>query len=71
VGHKVPIETRAGTASFDPDTATGLLEGHVQIEVGGRIFTTERALMMQAMRAFKMDEVEVLQKVSSEAIPAR
>jgi lipopolysaccharide assembly outer membrane protein LptD (OstA) len=49
------------------------LEGSVQIEVDGRIFTTEHALMSEKafQNAFLMDEVEVLQKVSGETTSAR
>jgi beta-lactamase regulating signal transducer with metallopeptidase domain len=52
-------------------TARGpaVLEGNVQIEVDGRIFKTERAVM--SLRGFRMDTVEVLPKGSSEATAAR
>jgi bla regulator protein BlaR1 len=64
----------AATATMDvsaprPARRPTLLEGNVQIEVDGRIFTTERAFM--SMRGFKMDTVDVLQKASGEATPAR
>jgi beta-lactamase regulating signal transducer with metallopeptidase domain len=46
-----------------------LLEGHVQIEVDGRIFTTERAFM--SLKGFRMDTAEVLQKASGGASPVQ
>jgi hypothetical protein len=50
-----------------PRTSRGpaLLEGNVQIEVDGRIFTTERAVM--SLRGFKMDTAEVLRNASTDA----
>jgi bla regulator protein blaR1 len=58
----------AATADVpEPRTSRGpaLLEGNVQIEVDGRIFTTERAVM--SLRGFKMDTAEVLRNASSDA----
>jgi beta-lactamase regulating signal transducer with metallopeptidase domain len=61
--------TSAGISAQKPARRPALLEGNVQIEVDGRIFTTERAFM--SLKGFKMDTVDVLQKTSGEAASTR
>jgi beta-lactamase regulating signal transducer with metallopeptidase domain len=46
-----------------------LFEGDVQIEVGNCVFITQRALKTPG--EFRMDEVEAVQKLSSQAIPGQ
>jgi len=68
-------DTPSGDAPVSDQTHKSmLLEGHVQIEVDGRIFTTERAIMSRAnlsAPSFKMDTLEVITKSSSDPIPNR
>ena len=75
VHHDGHVQVGAKTISFlgGPFKGDVKLEGNVKIEVDGRIFTTEHAFISETplQKAFLMDEVEVPQEVTSEAIPAQ
>jgi beta-lactamase regulating signal transducer with metallopeptidase domain len=72
-GDRVTIDDKPrGDAPVNDRASNGaLLEGNVQIQVDGRIFTTERAVWSASAGAIKMDSVEVPRTTPSDAIPVR